>query len=96
MWLLLPVMSDNMMPEAQLLCALVPNQISETALGEAEKDSFIALPSKRRHTGFCFERLCVPTLEEIFFFWPCNPARVVPRPGIKFTPPALEAQSFNH
>ena len=63
---------------------------------EAEKDSFIALPSKRRHTGFCFERLCVPTLEEIFFFWPCNPARVVPRPGIKFTPPALEAQSFNH
>ena len=73
------------------------NQISETALGEAEKDSFIALPSKRRHTDFCLERLCVPTQEDFFFFfWPCNPACVVPGPGLKFTPPAFEAQSFNH
>ena len=34
------------MLNAQLLCTLMLNQISETVLGEVEKDSFIALPAK--------------------------------------------------
>ena len=33
------------------LCALVPNQISETVLGEIEKNSFIALLGKGGHSG---------------------------------------------
>ena len=33
-----------------------------------------------------------------FFFWPCHVACriLVPRPGIKLGPPAVEAQSPNH
>ena len=33
-----------------------------------------------------------------FFFWPCHTACgiLVPQPGIKPVPPALEAQSSNH
>ena len=35
-----------MIPKAQLLCTPMLNQISETVLGEVEKDSFAALQSK--------------------------------------------------
>ena len=33
-----------------------------------------------------------------FHFWPCSAACaiLVPQPGIKPTPPALEVKSFNH
>ena len=32
-------------------------------LGEVEKDSFIALPGKGRHGGFCFVKLCLTSKE---------------------------------
>ena len=39
------------MPKAQPLCTPMPNRISETVLGQAEKNSFIALPGKGGHRG---------------------------------------------
>ena len=45
--------------------ALVPNQISETVLREVEKNSFIALPGKGGHSGWCPEKLYVPTREDL-------------------------------
>ena len=52
--------------KAQPLCTRVQNQISETrVLGEVEKDSFITLPGNGGHTGFCLEKLYVPTPEDL-------------------------------
>lgn len=33
-------------------------------MSEAEKDSFTTLPGKGRHTGFCLEKLRVPSPED--------------------------------
>ena len=53
------------LPEAWPLCTPVSNQISERVLGEVEKDSIIALPSKGDILGFCFEKLCVRTQDNL-------------------------------
>lgn len=50
------------MPKAQLLCTMVLDPISETILGEVEKDSFAALPVKGGHTaGSMPSKPCVLT-----------------------------------
>ena len=50
------------MLKAQLLCTPMLNQISETILGEVEKDSFAALPVKGGHTaGSMPSKPCVLT-----------------------------------
>ena len=41
-----------LLPEAQPLCIQMPKLLSERVLDEVEKDSFITLPDKGRHTGF--------------------------------------------
>jgi len=51
------------MLKAQLHYTLVPNQISETVLGEVEKDSFIALPSKGGDSGVMPSPASVPAWE---------------------------------
>ena len=51
----------GIMPKAQLLCTMVLDPISETVLGEVEKDSFTTLPEKGATLGSCLEKLCVPT-----------------------------------
>ena len=51
----------GIMPKAELLCTVVRDPISETAVGEVEKDSFITLPEKGATLGSCVKNLCLPT-----------------------------------
>ena len=51
----------DVMLKAQILCMLVPNQISEIVLGEVERSSFVALLGKGGCCGLMFSKLCVAT-----------------------------------
>ena len=55
----------KVMPKAQLLYKLVPDQISETVLGEVEMDSFVTLPGKRGHSRLLPQKTMCPHLEKI-------------------------------
>ena len=50
-----------LMPKAQLLCTLVPNQTLQTVSGEAEKDNSITLPGKGGTQWANALKPCVPT-----------------------------------
>ena len=50
--------------EAWLLCIAV-NQISETVLGEVEKNSFTALSGRGGHSGFLSWKTVIPNLGEL-------------------------------
>ena len=41
------------------LCTGAESNLGDRVLGEVEKESFIALPGKGGHAGFCLEKLCV-------------------------------------
>ena len=43
----------------------VKSNLRDRVLGEVEKDSIIALPSKGDILGFCFEKLCVRTQDNL-------------------------------
>ena len=47
--------------ESLASCTPVLNQISETVLGEVKKDSFIALPGQRGHSGLMPSKPSFPT-----------------------------------
>ena len=51
--------SPLMLLKAQSLC-MVPNLILETALGEVEKNGFIAFSGKKRHSRLTLQNQCVP------------------------------------
>ena len=41
------------------------SNLGDRVLGEVEKDSFVTLPGKGGHIGFCLRKLCVLTQEDL-------------------------------
>ena len=56
----------TLMPKAQLLCTTsAGSNLGERVLDEVEKDSYITLPGKGRHSGFLPRKTIVPTQEDL-------------------------------
>ena len=53
------------MPKTRPLCTGAKSNIRDIVLGEVEKNSFTALPSKGGHSGLMTQKLCVPTQEDL-------------------------------